>query len=220
MVQPVNKGEATGHLERTVDHNLRGLFERALEAEPPAPPADLAREAMMRGTRLRRRRRWLTSSATAAVVAVLVATVGLNVRGQDRAPVTLAASAPVLLPPTDAQCRLPVPRTAAEVGVFLTPDITDRQRTDLYRVLRSHSLVRTVGFESREEAYSRFKETWRDNPDLVGAVSAAQLPESFRVELMAPSQFPDFAAEIRGIAGVQQVIRVVCPGRSPSKDGR
>jgi hypothetical protein len=53
-----------------VDQNLRVLFERALGDEPVPSPGDLAQEAMVQGTRLRRRRSLLAGGAAAGVVAV------------------------------------------------------------------------------------------------------------------------------------------------------
>jgi RNA polymerase sigma factor (sigma-70 family) len=55
--------------------------------------------------------------------------------------------------------------------------------------------VGTVQFESREQAYLRFRALWSKDPDLVAAVGLKQLPESFRLRLADASQYTALRAQ-------------------------
>jgi hypothetical protein len=71
--------------------------------------------------------------------------------------------------------------------------------------------VRDSRFESRSEAYQRFKVLWADSPDFVAAVTADDLPQSFRLGLAEPSGYRQFAARFRHRAGVADIIGRACP---------
>jgi cell division transport system permease protein len=202
-------------LERVVDQNVHDLFERALAAEPVPPPGDLAQEAMAHGTRLRRRRRLAGGGAAACVLAVVATIVALNLAapGDEHLPV-VAAGAPV-----QSTCSAP-PRPANEVAIFLRDDITGPQRSDLNDALRADPLVLSVQFESREQAYEKFKVLWRDSPDFAKSVQPAQLPESFRVTLKAASSYPAFLPGIEHMAGIQDIAGGACPRPSASREGK
>src|SRR5678815_5279625 len=66
-----------------------------------------------------------------------------------------------------------------QVSVFLTPDITDQQRSDLEARLKSDPAVREVFYEDQATAYKRFQEQFRDLPDLVRSIGEESLPPSF-----------------------------------------
>ncbi len=76
-----------------------------------------------------------------------------------------------------------------EVSVFLDNAITDPQREEIRRQLQSLKVVQQVYYESKDQAYARFKEQFKDSPDMVRNVSKDALPESFRIKLTDPSQF-------------------------------
>ena len=76
-----------------------------------------------------------------------------------------------------------------EVSIFLTPTITPEQRDALFQQIRAISVVENVQYESKVEAYQRFKDQFKDSPDIVRNVSASALPESFRIKLRDPEQF-------------------------------
>lgn len=192
-----------------MDQNLRGLFERALDAEP-VPPGDLAQEAMMRGTRLRRRRSLLAGGGAAGVVAVFATVVALNMTAPTGETIPLVAPAAMRLP-VNAACTWPVHRAATDVSIFLRTDITNQQRLDLNTTLQADPLVRSVRFESREQAYAKYMALWEDTPDLVQAVTADQMPESFRVKLAEPSQYTTFVAGLKNMRGIDEIIGSMCP---------
>jgi cell division transport system permease protein len=93
-----------------------------------------------------------------------------------------------------------------EVSIFLSEDVTPAQRTSLDLALKSNPLVLETVYESREEAFKKFQELWKDSPDLVKAVQPNQLPESFRVKLKDPEKYQTFAQQIDGQQGIQDIV--------------
>jgi cell division transport system permease protein len=75
-----------------------------------------------------------------------------------------------------------------EVSIFLDTNIEATQRDSLQAALKSDPLVAEVVYETKEEAYEKFKVMYADTPALVEAVKPGQLPESFRVKLKDPEK--------------------------------
>jgi cell division transport system permease protein len=102
-----------------------------------------------------------------------------------------------------------------EVSVFLCGDdsegascaageVTQDQRESIRADLDSMPEVERIYYESKQKAYSRFKEQFK-NSAIVDNVTADQMPESFRVKLVDPEQFPIIASAFIGRAGVDEV---------------
>jgi cell division transport system permease protein len=83
--------------------------------------------------------------------------------------------------------------------------VTDDQRAQLQTDLQATPLVEKVYYESKQDAYARFKEQFKDSPDLVSNVTPDALPESFRVKLKDPTQFEVVASAFRDRPGVDEV---------------
>ncbi|SCL17505.1 hypothetical protein GA0074692_0184 [Micromonospora pallida] len=203
-----------------MDQNLRVLFEQALSNEPTLPTGNLTQEAMVGGAGLRRRRRLLAGGGAAGMVAVVATIVALNMtaRPDETAPPVVAAAA--LMPPVNAACTLPARGEATDVRIFLRADLTDEQRLDLHTALQSDPLVRRATFESREQAYARFREFHKNSPELIKAVTVDRFPESFHIELAEPSEYTTFVAGYKSARGVDEILGTTCPNGSPSGEGR
>ncbi len=91
-----------------------------------------------------------------------------------------------------------------EVSVFLAKGITSQQRGSVGSQIRELPAVERVFYESQQQAYGRFKDQFRDSPDMVRNVTPTVLPESFRVKLRDPNQF-------------DQVHDLFCSGRTDSR---
>ncbi len=91
-----------------------------------------------------------------------------------------------------------------EVSVFLAKKITPQQRESIGGQIRALPAVETVFYESQQQAYQRFKDQFRDSPDMVRNVTASVLPESYRVKLRDPNQF-------------DQVHDLFCSGKTDSR---
>jgi cell division protein FtsX len=72
-----------------------------------------------------------------------------------------------------------------EVQLFLEVDATVEQKAAVESALSSRYPAGTIRVESSEEAYQRFKETYKDEPDLVEKVRPDSFPESFLVNTTA-----------------------------------
>ena len=93
-----------------------------------------------------------------------------------------------------------------QVSIFLAPDVSEQQRNDLDAKLKSDPLVKEVLYVNKDEAYKRFQEMYQDAPDLVNAVKADQLPESFRLKLVNPEQYKSIYDQYKDTEGVDEIV--------------
>ena len=193
-----------------MQQNLQDLFERALDGEPVPPPGDPARQAMAQGRRIRRRRGLLVGGSAAALVVATTLALNLIVSPGTPPPKVSAAAAAAM--PADPACTWPVQDDASDISIFLADGITDAQRTALHDALRADPAVRDLRYESREEAFEKFRLLWRDNPDLVSSVSPQALPESFRLRPAEPSDYRHLAEAFGDRAGVEDFVGRTCRG--------
>jgi len=91
-----------------------------------------------------------------------------------------------------------------EVSVFLTKGITAQQRQSVAGQIQGLPVVQHVFYESQQDAYQRFKDQFRDSPDMVRNVAPNALPESYRVKLRDPNQF-------------DQIHDLFCSGKTDSR---
>jgi cell division transport system permease protein len=83
-------------------------------------------------------------------------------------------------------------------------EVTQAQRDQIRADLEKLPQVQRVFYESKKQAFARFKQQFK-NSAIVDNVTADQLPESFRVKLVDPEQFPIIASAFIGRDGVEQV---------------
>jgi hypothetical protein len=190
--------------------DLRQHFDQAVSDDPGADPAEMAHTAIAQGGRIRRRR----TMAIAAAATVLAAAAGvISVAGRTDPPVTVAAAmVPVAAPSCSAK---PVKKDATDVTIFLDPAATEPQLSAVARALHADARVGALQFEDREQAFQRFKARWASNPDLVKAVGATQLPESFRLRMTDPAQYTALRTTYATMAGVDQIVGRKCPVSAP-----
>jgi len=93
-----------------------------------------------------------------------------------------------------------------EVSVFLKEDAKDDQRANVESAVKSNALVKSYEHETKDDAWKRFQEQFKDAPDLVAATKPSSLPESYRVKLKDPSKVQEFSDQIRSQDGVSDVI--------------
>ncbi|MFL5798763.1 MAG: permease-like cell division protein FtsX [Actinomycetota bacterium] len=94
-----------------------------------------------------------------------------------------------------------------EIAVYLTDDISPSDRTRLQSQLQNMPEVAKLRYESKPDAYTRFKELFKNEPDLVKNVAPDALPASFRVKLKNPeSQIGTIQALLQGAPGVEAVV--------------
>jgi cell division transport system permease protein len=93
-----------------------------------------------------------------------------------------------------------------EVSIFLKGDVTPEQREQLRGELEAMPDVERVEFETKEQAYERFKVQFKDSEDIVANTSPEVLPESFRVKLRDPKKFDVVASAFAERPGVENVV--------------
>jgi hypothetical protein len=156
---------------------------------------------MAQGTRLRRRRRVLVAAST--LIAALAAIPFTNL--------VLPAPPPVtqVMDPAPPGWRCSGPSVGGRtVTLLLREDTTDAQRAALSGALASDRSVRSFRFESREQAYERFKTLWQDGPNFVTSVEPESMVDSFRITLSDPAAATELVGAFRDLPGV----RLILPG--------
>ncbi len=98
-----------------------------------------------------------------------------------------------------------------EVSLFLCDGrncdaITPEQLDSLERTLREDPLVAEVYYESKQQAYERFREMFKDQRDLLESVSPDALPASFRVKLTDPKEFTAVYEKYKARPGIEDVV--------------
>src|SRR6266550_6711682 len=68
-----------------------------------------------------------------------------------------------------------------QVAVFLEDTISSGDRDRLENMLRQMPEVQSVSYESKQEAFRRFKEIFKGSPAITNNVTADAIPASFEV---------------------------------------
>ncbi|OLT18497.1 cell division protein FtsX [Actinomadura sp. CNU-125] len=85
-------------------------------------------------------------------------------------------------------------------------DVTEDQRKQLEQQLKGMSEVSEVTYESRQEAYQRFKERYAGSPGFVESTREGDIPDSFRVKLKNAEEYKAVAEAVKSRPGVDTVI--------------
>jgi cell division transport system permease protein len=92
-----------------------------------------------------------------------------------------------------------------EVSVFLRDDASTDEVEAVGARIAEIPEVQDVFFENREEAYRNFQELFRDNIALVENVDASAMPQSYRIKLVNPADFPVIRARLAGDPAVDEI---------------
>lgn len=92
-----------------------------------------------------------------------------------------------------------------EISIFLDKNVTSAQQASLQNELRADPEVKSFSYESKQQAYQRFKELFKSDPSLVQGTSPSSLPASFRIKLNNPERYPVIVRHFQGAPGVKQV---------------
>jgi cell division transport system permease protein len=85
-------------------------------------------------------------------------------------------------------------------------DRTEAEKARLEQDLRAMPQVGTVEYESKEDAYARFKDRFASTPGFVQSTKPGDIPDSLRVRLKNPQEYKVVANAVNGRPGVDQVI--------------
>ncbi|MBQ1074676.1 permease-like cell division protein FtsX [Micromonospora sp. C31] len=93
-----------------------------------------------------------------------------------------------------------------QVSIFLDQEVSPEQRDALAAQLEGDPLVKESIYVNKDEAYKRFQEMFQDAPDLLSAVKADSLPESFRLTLNDPEQYKSIYDQYKDTEGVDEIV--------------
>ncbi|GAA2293003.1 permease-like cell division protein FtsX [Glycomyces scopariae] len=96
-------------------------------------------------------------------------------------------------------------QTNLEVVVYLDRDITPEMTDQIKAELEDSGYAAQVQYESKEEAFERFKDTFEESEDLVNAVEAEVLPAAFRIKMNDINDADKLIADFSEREGVYQV---------------
>ncbi|HEX2144375.1 MAG TPA: permease-like cell division protein FtsX [Glycomyces sp.] len=96
-------------------------------------------------------------------------------------------------------------QTNLEVVVYMQRDIDPAVSEKIGADLKSSDYVERAVYESQDEAYERFKETFKETEDLVNSVDSKVLPSAWRVEMKDINDAPQLIEDFQGRDGVYQV---------------
>lgn len=83
-----------------------------------------------------------------------------------------------------------------QVSIFLTNEATDENKQAIEQKLddlKAKDVVKSVKFETKAEAYDRFKKQFESQPDLVKNTPEEAIPASYRVTLVDPEEYDQIA---------------------------
>ncbi|MFI1584735.1 permease-like cell division protein FtsX [Embleya sp. NPDC020630] len=98
-------------------------------------------------------------------------------------------------------CRTAVPRGGCYDG-----PVTSAQRQEIVDALKAMPQVQHVYYENQQQAWELFRAQNANNPALVAAMTAEQLPESYRVKLRSPDGRFAVVAAMEGRPGVDSTM--------------
>ena len=83
-------------------------------------------------------------------------------------------------------------------------DVTESQRALIRAHLDADANVQTVYYESKQQAYDSFRQTYQGSP-ILESLSVDQMQDSFRVKLRDPQNYQGLVAQAAALPGVQAV---------------
>jgi len=96
--------------------------------------------------------------------------------------------------------------TKLEVSIFFDKEATQPQIDAVRAELESDPLIAELKFETKDEAYNRFREMFKEAPDLVNAAQPESLPASFRVKPTDPDNSQALIEKYKAKDGVANVV--------------
>jgi cell division protein FtsX len=198
----------------TLDRALERMTDEATAGVRVPGPGDIQR----RGRRHRRNQVLTGALAALLVVAAAVPAVRSGLLAGTSVPPGGPAPQPSPLPVLLPSDKIPVPAGDVagpgatgylgywtgrmDVTVFLANDVTPERTGELHRLLERRPEVARVFYESKEQAFARFQDQFRDVPEMRKGLTAPMFPSSLRVRLRDPDQ-------------PGQLVAALCPKGTP-----
>ena len=88
-------------------------------------------------------------------------------------------------------------REDVTVEAFLPPDATEERIDELRNTVEGYPEVASVNYVSEDEALSKFKDTFKDQPEIYENLDPGVLPASFQLQLEDPALAGDVADKLK-----------------------
>ena len=88
-------------------------------------------------------------------------------------------------------------REDVTVEAFLPPDATEERIDEIRNTVEGYPEVASVNFVSEDEALSKFKDTFKDQPEIYENLDPGVLPASFQLQLEDPALAGDVADKLK-----------------------
>ena len=88
-------------------------------------------------------------------------------------------------------------REDVTVEAFLPPDATEERIDELRGIVEGYPEVASVNYVSEDEALSKFKDTFKDQPEIYENLDPGVLPASFQLQLEDPALAGDVADKLK-----------------------
>jgi cell division transport system permease protein len=88
-------------------------------------------------------------------------------------------------------------REDVTVEAFLPPDATEERIEELRNTVEGYPEVASVNYVSEDEALSKFKDTFKDQPEIYENLDPGVLPASFQLQLEDPALAGDVADKLK-----------------------
>jgi cell division transport system permease protein len=96
-------------------------------------------------------------------------------------------------------------RGGVEMAIFLNPTVSTTEVTALNHELQATPGVKTFHYVDKPHAYQEFKEIFGGNNDIVGVLTVADMPPSFRVVPTKAQDIAELGRQFQGQPGVLKV---------------
>ncbi|RAY12209.1 ABC transporter permease [Actinomadura craniellae] len=85
-------------------------------------------------------------------------------------------------------------------------DATQEQKNQIKQTLDGLSQVAEVTYESKDQAFARFRESFASTPGFTQSARPGDIPDSYRVRLKNPQEYKEVVDAVYGMPGVDQVV--------------
>jgi len=87
-------------------------------------------------------------------------------------------------------------REDVTVEAFIPPDASEERVTEIRRTVETYPEVSGINYVSEEEALAKFKDTFKDQPDIYENLDPGVLPASFQLQLTDPALAEEVAHKL------------------------
>ncbi|MFC4333756.1 permease-like cell division protein FtsX [Salininema proteolyticum] len=96
-------------------------------------------------------------------------------------------------------------QTNLEVVIYMDRDVDEETVEALQSQINQDDLVAEWKYETQDEAWERFQQTFKDSPELIDSVDASVLPSAFRIRMSDITKADELIGKYQESEGVYQI---------------